>query len=253
VTPLPWQTDKVLSEKDKIFFVNCTLEGDEYVISVRELDCPMLHMGPVFTQRAADWSQVPRMTSFAMQRAFAPVARVEAAEATSAELRHKAGGLIVDEPANGEINPARIRVGDVMQPIIRRDDKNGNPALLQVLNFTYCAVTDSDGVKMKANVYTYSGGPGLQGRQNRRTQRVVLRVRPAVESSDVQIVVRGNAKKSQPGCFVYSKDFITNEFSFIGDSTQATVSSILRFFRLAQLRSCSLDACPIVKTLPASA
>jgi hypothetical protein len=173
-------------------------------------------MGPTFTSRAIGFSQVPRMTSFAIQRAFAPVARVESAEATSAELRHKAGGLIVDDNADGELNPARIRVGDVMQPIIRRDDKNGNPALLQVLNFTYCAVTDTDGVKMKANVYTYSGGPGLQGRQNRRTQRMVLRVRPVVESSDVKIVVRGNANKPQPGCFLYSRDFLTNEFSFIG-------------------------------------
>lgn len=216
ISPLPWQTDTILSQRDKVFFVNCSMNGDEYEISVRELDCSMLHMGPMFTYRATDWNRVPRLASFAVQQAFAPVARVEAAEASTAQLRHKAGGLIVDDSTNSAANPARIRVGDVLQPIIRRDDKNGNPTLLQVLNFTYCVITDSDGVKMNANIYTYSGGPGLQGRQNRRTQRVVLRVRPAVEHSDLQVVVRGQPQKPQPGCFIYTKDLLTNQFDFLG-------------------------------------
>jgi hypothetical protein len=210
----PWQSDTYLKRYDKIFFVNVAMDGDEYTLSVRELDCPMLHFGPLFNDRSLTWDEMPRRASSLIQRAFAPVARVEAAESNAAELRHKAGGLIVDDPEHK--NPARISVGDVMYPIIRRDDRNGNPSILQVLNFTYCAVTESDGVKMKANVYAYSGGPGLQGRQNRRTQRMLLRVRPAVENSELQIVVRGYPEKPQSGCFLYSKDFLTDQFKFLG-------------------------------------
>ncbi len=215
-TMLPWQSESYLNENDKIYFVNVTMEGDEFRLAVRELDCPVVHLGPMYVGGSSNWASLPHIGSHLLQRAFAPVARVDNAGTSWAELRHKAGGLIVDENEEGEVNPARIRVGDVLHPFVRRDDRNGVPLLLQALTFTYCAVTQSDGVKMRANVYTYSGGPGLQGKQNRRTNRLLLRVRPAVEESDVKVVVRGNAKKAQPGCFLYTKDLITDEFKFIG-------------------------------------
>ena len=47
------------------------------------------------------------------------------------ELFYRAGGLIVRPE-----NPAKLSVGDVMQPIVRRDDKNGRPTLLQPLSWT---------------------------------------------------------------------------------------------------------------------
>lgn len=215
-TMLPWQSESYLNEHDKIYFINVTMEGDEFRLAVRELDCPVVHLGPMFVAGSSNWASLPHLGSHLLQHAFAPVARVDNAGTSWAELRHKAGGLIVDENEEGEVNPARIRVGDVLHPFVRRDDRNGVPLLLQALTFTYCAVTESDGVKMRANIYTYSGGPGLQGKQNRRTSRLLLRVRPAVEESDVKVVVRGNTKKAQPGCFLYTKDFLTEEFKFIG-------------------------------------
>ncbi|MFO0943550.1 MAG: hypothetical protein U0930_22670 [Pirellulales bacterium] len=215
-SPLPWQTDRYFNEKDKIFFVNFSMNGDDFQVSVRELDCPMLHMGPYFTANTTSFSQIPHLTSHLMQRAFAPTARVEEAGTMWADLRHRAGGLIVDDSEDGHANPARITVGDLLHPFVRRDDRNGLPILLQPLTFTYASITNSDGVKMKCNVYTYSGGPGLQGKPNKRTHRILLRVRPAVPESDLRVVVRGNTSKSQPGCFIYSKDFLTEEFTYIG-------------------------------------
>ncbi len=215
-SPLPWQTDRFFNEKDKIFFVNFSMNGDDFQVSVRELDCPMLHMGPFFTTSTSSFGQLPHVTAHLMQRAFAPTARVEEAGTAWADLRHRAGGLIMDESEDGHANPARITVGDVLHPFVRRDDRNGLPILLQPLTFTYAAITNSDGVKMKCNVYTYSGGPGLQGKPNKRTHRILLRVRPAVPESDIRVVVRGNTSKSQPGCFIYTKDFLTEEFKYVG-------------------------------------
>lgn len=217
-TLLPWQSELFMSQNDKIFFINIGFESGEFSATVRELDCPMVHLGPHFSSGTSDWQHLPNIVADLIKVAFAPAARVENAGSTWAELRHKAGGLIVDELNEGDQNPARIQVGDILQPFVRREDRNSVPILLQAMSFTYCTVTESDGVNMRANVYTYSGGPGLQGKQNRRTQRILLRVRPIAGQSDVRVAVRGNAKRSQSGCYIYTKDLISEEFTFLGRS-----------------------------------
>jgi hypothetical protein len=211
LTWLPWQPSTLLRQRDKVIMLLIGMDGDEFTFRCREIDCPMQFFGPVFQSRVRHWSVAERVASDTIVRCFAPVARVEEAEARSANIRVRSGGLIVDDE-----NPARLRVGDVMQPIIRRDDRNGLPVLLQPLGFTYAAMTATDGIKGEVNVYTYSGGPGLQGRQNRRTQRVLLRVRPTTERSDVSIAVRGEPGKVQAGCFIYDRDLLTEQFSLVG-------------------------------------
>lgn len=200
----PWR------ERDKLFFLFVRRQADETIVHVRELDGPIRFLGPAMSASANDWSYAARLASTTMVRAFAPVARVEEAESKSAELMLRAGGLIIHRD-----NPANVVVGDVMQPIVRRDDRNGVPVLLQALPWTFAAVTDSDGVKLKANVVTYSGGPGLQGRKNRRTQRMCLKVRPLFEQTDLELLLAGSAQP-QAGCDIYSRDFLTGQFSPLG-------------------------------------
>ena len=210
LSPLPWHTDSILRKRDKIIFLTIDQQGDAFHLKARELDCPMQFLGPTFSAELHHWPHAARSAAHCVTKAFAPIARVEQSESTTANLLHRAGGLIMRPE-----NPAKLSVGDVMQPIVRRDDKNGRPTLLQPLSWTFAAITASDGVKMEANVYTYSGGPGLQGRRNRRTQRIVLRVRPTVDKTDVRIVVRGS-DKPQAGCFVFQRDLLTDEFEELG-------------------------------------
>lgn len=212
-TQFPWQTEAPLNNSDKLFLLSIGMHGDRYTVKAREIDCPVRFLGPMQQATCSSWSDAAQMASFVIRKAFAPVARVESAEATTAQLRPRAGGLMTDDDLT---NPSRIQIGDVMQPIIRRDDRSGVPTLLQALEFTFAAITRSDGVKLQANVYTYSGGPGLRGRQNPRTQRVLLRVRPVASRNDLQIVVRGNRAQAQAGCFVYAKDHVTDEFTYLG-------------------------------------
>lgn len=197
-------------ERDKLFFLRVSRQGDETALQVRELDGPLRFFGPTLKASTVDWSYAARLASATIANAFAPVARVEDAASRTAELRLRAGGLILRAD-----NPATVGVGDVMQPVVRRDDRNGVPVLLQPLPWTYAAVTASDGVKLEANVYTYSGGPGLQGRKNRRTQRMLLKVRPQAEQTDLELVLR-NSAQPQAGCFIYSRDLLTNQFELLG-------------------------------------
>ncbi len=202
--------DTLWHERDKLFFLRVSRQGDETTVQVRELDGPLQFFGPVLKATSDDWSFAARLASASIAQAFAPVARVEDAESKTADLRLRAGGLILHHE-----NPAAVVVGDVLQPVVRRDDRNGVPVLLQPLPWTYAAVTASDGVKLEANVYTYSGGPGLQGRKNRRTQRLLLKVRPQTEQTDLELVLR-NSAQPQAGCFIYSRDLLTDQFELLG-------------------------------------
>ena len=185
-------------------------EGDETVVQVRELDGPLRFLGPAMSGASSNWNYAAHLAAVSISNAFAPVARVEDAESRSAQLRLRAGGLILHRD-----NPASVVAGDVMQPVVRRDDRNGVPTLLEPLPWTFAAITASDGVKLQANVYTYSGGPGLQGRKNRRTQRLLLKVRPLYEQSNLELVVR-HSGQAQAGCFIYSRDMVTDQFELLG-------------------------------------
>lgn len=211
VTMLPWQAESVFREYDKLFFLHISRDGDKLVFRVRELDCPMRFLGTSFESSSLTWQQAVRTSASTVVRAFAPIARVEEAESRTARLTLRAGGLIVSDE-----NPAKIRIGDMLQPVVRRDDRNGVPALLQPLSFTFAAVTGSDGINLDSNVYTYSGGPGLQGRKNRRTSRVLFRVRPKYRETDLQIVTINTDGQPQAGCFIYQKDLLNDEFEFLG-------------------------------------
>jgi hypothetical protein len=213
-TAIPWQSETAIHENDKLFLLRIDHQEDNYRVEGLEVDCPTMLVGPVIEASSNRWSQLANQAARLIQDAFAPIARVESSDATSARLLHRAGGLLVDQ--DGSPHPARIQVGDVMQPVIRRDDRNGVPILLQPLNFTFAAITESDGIKMTCNVYTYSGGPGLRGRQNPRTQRFLLRVRPLQPKSELKIVVRGAPQRAQAGCAVFDKDHLSEQFRLLG-------------------------------------
>lgn len=222
ITLLPWQTDSIFRERDKLFFCNIGMDGEQFTFEIRELDCPMQFLGETFQGATTEWQSAARVACDTLVKAFAPTARVEDAETKTAVLRHRAGGLILNDS-----NPARLRVGDVLQPIVRRDDRNGVPTLLEPLSWTFAAITKSDGVKLDANVYSYSGGPGLKGRKNRRTQRILLRVRPKYSETAIRILVQ-RSDQAQPGCFVYDRDLLTDDFEYLGRTDwrgQFTVST----------------------------
>ena len=207
---LPWQTDSLLRQRDKIFMVYVGQNGNGYFVKARELDCGLQYFGPTVQRESTSWPFLARTASAAITTAYAPIARVENALSKTAELRLKAGGLVVADD-----NPAIVQVGDLMHPLVRREGSNGATGTVEALPWTYAAITETDGIKMNANVYAYSGGPGLQGKNNRRTQRYVLRVRPIYPQTDIQVSVRSNGKP-QAGCAVYDRDIETEKFTLLG-------------------------------------
>lgn len=220
-TVLPWHTERVLREYEKLFLVNCTREGERYRVAVRELDCPMRLFGPVMTDETVAWNNLAHVITDDVVRAFAPVARIEETVGKVVQLLNRAGGLA------DEANPARILPGDVLQPVIRREDRRGTATLLEPIPWTYIGVTKADGINVEGTAYSALGNV-LQGKQTRRAQRVALRVRPTGMQSDIKIVVRTNPSDAQAGCQIYQRDLMTEELRFLGYTDWRGVITIER-------------------------
>lgn len=205
----PWQLDSLLKTHDKIFAVAVTRESDLFKIRVREIDAKMRVVGPTVETQVALWEAVPRAVAHASEQAFAPLARIENADTKLAELRLRAGGLIL-----GESHPAKIHPGDVLQPFVRRDDRNGVPTLLQSIPWTYVAVVETDGIIATSAIYSGISGP-LAGRKNRRTQKICLRVRPVYDRTDLQMGITGDPKGRISGAEVFRRTPGDTDLQFV--------------------------------------
>lgn len=220
-TILPWHTERVVREYEKLFIVHCSRDGESYRVAVRELDCPMRLFGPTMMGETVTWKNLSHIVADEVVRAFAPVGRIEEALGKVVQLLNRAGGLADDA------NPARILPGDVLQPVIRREDRRGAATLLEPIPWTYIGITKADGINLEGTAYSALGNV-LQGKQTRRAQRVALRVRPTGNHSDVKVVVRTNPSQAQSGCQVYERDLVTEELRFVGHTDWRGVITIER-------------------------
>ncbi|MGN6136776.1 MAG: hypothetical protein ACTHOU_20030 [Aureliella sp.] len=220
-TSLPWHVERILHDFDKLFLVRIERGIEEYRVAVGELDCPMRHFGPTLAGATVNWKNVPSVAVDCFVRAFAPVARIEEANGRVVGLRTRAGGLI------GQRNPAFIQPGDVLQPMIRRDDRRGVATLLEPIPWTYIAITSGDGIRIEGTVLSALGNI-LQGKQTRRAQRVALRVRPTGDHSDIKVVMRTDLSQAQPGCQVYERDLMTEELRLVGNTDWRGIITIDR-------------------------
>lgn len=227
-TSLPWHTERYLRQYEKLFIAHAYFENEEYHIVLRELDCPMRLFGPTVEASTPTWRGFSQLMVRQFIRAFAPVARIEEANGRLVKMLNRAGGLA--EPDN----PVLIKPGEVLQPVIRRDDKRSAVPVLEPIPWTYIGVTKAEGIELEGTCYSAMGNV-LQGKQTRRAQRVALRVRPLGTQSDVKVVVRSSPNETQPGCQIYQKDLLTDDMKFIGHTDWRGVITIERAVDLGLL------------------
>ena len=196
---LPWQVDSLVRSMDKIMMVVVQRKADLLECQIREFDCPMRKFGPRITLECSHWESLPRLIGYGAGEAFCPVTRIEQSDAKSVQMRVRAAGLIVAEE-----HPAKIYLGDVLIPMLRRNDRFGTPTLLQEIPWTYIAVTQGDAIRQSGAIFSGIRG-ALQGRQNKRTQRVALRVRPTHDRTQLELKLRGESQSPAVGLAVYQR------------------------------------------------
>jgi hypothetical protein len=124
---------------DKIFIVRVKRDVIPHQVDAVEFDSLMRHFGPVASVQAATERSLPHAVGRAISKAFAPVVRIENAGQSTAVGLLRAGGLIVDDSS-----PANIRIDDVLEPMTRKNDRNGKPILIGPLDWSFLLVSEPE-------------------------------------------------------------------------------------------------------------
>lgn len=205
---LPWQPEQLLRDFDKIFLASIDRSGENYRIRVRELDSVVRRISDTSTLESFRREDLARSLVHQIRSVFSPVVRIEETDNFTATLRVKSAGLIV-----GENHPAKVGIGDVVVPFIRRDDMNGNPTLLQNMPFTFIAATEKiDQTSLFYGAIFSASRGALTAAKNRRTQRLGLRISASHSSSELKLsfrpqIVAGKlqAAVAVPGAEIYQR------------------------------------------------
>ncbi len=211
-TRLPWQPESLLRSNDKIFMASVERVGESIRIQVKELDSFVRRMGEIASMDVIYSNEIPRAIAQLARDTFSPVVRIEETDFKTAVLRVKAAGLLTKED-----HPIRIGPGDVILPVVRRDDSNGNPTLLQTIPYTFIAVTEKidDISRLYGAIFTASRG-ALAAAKNRRTQRIGLKVKPSHASSDLKLGIQRSPGSAVPGAEIYLRTPGTDDLKMEG-------------------------------------
>jgi hypothetical protein len=203
---------KTIDQYDKIFFVRMRRQQSIPDVTVIEMDTLMRHFGaPAILEFENPKTDADRIVS-AITEVFRPILRIDEAGQKNATGLVRAGGLIVDPKS-----PAALQVGDILEPMIRMNDRNGIPFMIGPLDWSFLITTQADTRIAKTDFWT-GRSAGLQGRKNDRTFRMALRVRPKGRSSELRLHAKGDPKTPLIGYEIYEKnlDSEKSQFDFVG-------------------------------------
>ncbi len=191
----------LVKQGDKLFLLGIRDELTGLTVAVRELDCRTRLWQPVVTRHVSQPGRVADEAFAALVDAFVPFGRIDSAKGKEAVVRVRADGLIT-----GEQSPARIAGQDVLVPIIRRNDRLGEPLEngIQQAAWTFLTVAGRKGNQWQCQVYSGMTSP-LGGRSSARTMRLALRAKPRLDATELAVGTQGANPAPLGGYEIYSK------------------------------------------------
>ena len=155
---------------DKLYLAAITYREGGYHVAVRELDCRARQLSDAFERSAPDVSGLGPALWDAVLDAFTPLARIESVEVSRITARLRAGSLIVD-PASR----ALVEKDMVLRPVIRRNDRSGQPAKggIQVLPWTLLTVNERRD-SLLDTTFNSAFRMAIPSRGSSRTERLAL-------------------------------------------------------------------------------
>ena len=210
VPPLEGQVIEAIEQFDKIYVVRLQTRVAPATVDVVELDTLMQYFGDVVHHEMISPSDIAMSIGIAVRDAFSPVVRIDDAGRSSAVGLVRAAGLALDPDS-----PIHLRVGEVLVPLVRKDDRNGRPLTLGPLDFASLYVTEKDEHSVKMDFYT-GRMTTLQGRKNNRTHRMGLRLKPRRDSTMLRLHAKGKPNEPLIGYELYDKELDSTSMTFVG-------------------------------------
>lgn len=203
---------EILKQDDKLFLLGVRDELTGVAVSVRELDCRSRMWQPVLTRHVAQPARIADESFGALVDAFVPFGRIESSKGKDAVVRVRASGLVTDAGA-----PAAIGEGAVLVPVIRRNDRVGEPLAngIQQAPWTFLTVSGRKGSQLECQVASGMASP-LAGRSSARTLRLALLAKPRLGATELAVVTAGDNPVPVPGYEVYSKPPDSEDAELLG-------------------------------------
>ena len=281
--PISNLVTSAIEKYDKIFIVSIKRGQTPGRVDAIEFNTLMQFFAKPVSEEFLNTSEVADAVGRALSIAFSPELRIDDAGLKGARGLLRAGGLILDDES-----PARVREGDVLLPMVRKNDRNGRPILIGPLDWAFLLAVRLQGeigsiegnnimleqglrdgaavgtilvVQSKkkkgkmtesririekvdrdsATCMLISGPPpaagdefaedmntsvrmdyysgragGLQGRQNDRTFRRALLVRPRGNETLIRLHAKGDPNFPLIGYELYEKELFSTKMTFIG-------------------------------------
>ena len=171
-------------QNDKLFFVTLGGSSRNYEVTVRELDCRTQFFGPRIVRPVRLLTDLPREALAAMREAFAAMVRIESGVGNGLTVRLRAGGL-----ATRPNSRVAMSVGDILQPIVRRNDRVGNPLQIDSIEWTFMRVTGRDETNpnlLQVQVHSGFRSP-IRGRVASNREQYGLAIRPRHAKTNVTV------------------------------------------------------------------
>ena len=208
--PIDGLISDAVEEFDKVFIVRAEQNVMPHRVTAIECDTLMRFFGPVRQNTSSGPHRIVETIGRTITEVFAPTVRIDEAGQKTAEGLLRAGGLIVDENS-----PGLVAAGDTLVPMTRKNDRNGKPILIGPLDWAFLLVKEVDGVKSKMDYYSGRAG-GLQGRQNQRTFRTALKVRPPGDETTIRLHAQGDEDFPLIGYEIYERELDSPSMAFVG-------------------------------------
>jgi len=216
--------DEAVLADDKLILLSVARLGGDYRLTSRELDCQTRTWLPVRRRRCRQEAALAESAMHAVLDAFTPLAVVDRARGNQATLRLRAGMLATDDDS-----PVLVEPGEVMQPILRRNDRLGNPQAggVQPVAWTLATVEQRNQSALECEVISGYRNP-LGSRGSRRVQRLALAVRPAYAETELTLQTRGETSAPLAGYDVYARRPDEQQSQWVGRSDAAGVVRVSR-------------------------
>ncbi len=186
---------------DKIFLLGLRESQGRFELACREFDCRTRTLSTTVRETAWQARYLTRVAANIVLDTFQPFVRVESSRGKSAVVRVRAGGLM-----SKERSPSAVQTGDVLLPVIRRNDRNGAPKPngIQVLDRTFLLARQSQEYFLECDVYSASRNP-LVGRGSSTVDRVAIRIRPQGSHTVLQLLERDSEMTPLKGYEIWSR------------------------------------------------
>lgn len=99
--------------------------------------------------------------------------------------------------------------------MVRKNDRNDKPIMIGPLDWSFLVTEKVERPRVEMGFYSGRTG-GLQGRQNKRTFRIALKVKPAGKSTLVRLHAKGDVNAPLIGYEFYQKELKSKKMTFIG-------------------------------------